>query len=196
MTTEPSFEPIQSRRAFSFVDLVLTTTVTLLLAGVVSPRSADTTDEARSARIVALTLHLQGAVEAYHEDTGELPREFSGYQGSAFHHLAKNPEVAGWDGPYIEAPIDRTWNPAGGQVHLHSTAHHAVNEDYDLDGDGAADTSREDACSISFWGIGAGLARKVDATLDGEVSNVDWMDSGRVEYRPTEYLLSVMVRRR
>ena len=117
MTTEPSpFEPIQSRRAFSFVDLVLTTTVTLLLAGVVSPRSADSTDEARSARIVALTLHLAGCGGGpSHEDTGELPREFSGYQGSAFHRLAKNPGIAGWGGPYIEAPID-PWpgDPAGG----------------------------------------------------------------------------------
>ena len=193
MTTEPSVEPIQSRRAFSFVDLVLTTTVTLL-AGVVSPRSVDSTDEARSARIVALTLHLEGAA-AFDEDTGELPREFSGYQGSAFHRLAKNPGIAGWGGPYIEAPIDRTWNPAGGQVHSTSTARHAVNEDYDLDGDGAADTSREDACSISFWGIER-VSRGVDAALDGQMQSVDWMDSGRVEYRPAEHLLSVMVHRR
>ena len=59
-----------------------------------------------------------------------------------------------------------------------------MNEDYDLDGDGAADTSREDACSISFWGIGAGLAREVDAALDGQMPSVDWMDSGRASTGP------------
>lgn len=196
MSSHDSHQPRANRRAFSFVELVLTTTVTLLLVGVVSTRSGNVTDAARSAEIVTLTGGLEQAVEAYFEDTGALPREYSGYQGSTFHRLSKNPGVAGWDGPYVEAPIDRSWNPAGGQVHLYPTARHAVNEDYDLDGDGAPDVFREDACSISFWGIGEGLARKVDAALDEGVSSADWKDSGRVEFRPTEHLLSVMVHRR
>ena len=81
-------------------------------------------------------------------------------------------------------------------MHVYPTARHAVNEDYDLDGDGSADVLREDACSISFWGIGDGLARRIDAALDEGVSGVDWMNTGRVEFRPTEHLLSVMVHRR
>lgn len=178
------------------VEFFLTTTVMLLLVGVVSTRSGDVTDEARSSEIVELTEVLEQAVQTYHLDTGELPREYSGDQGSTFHRLFDNPGVTGWAGPYVEAPVDRSWNPAGGQVHVYPTARHAVNEDYDLDGDGAADVLREDACSISFWGIGDGLARRIDAALDEGVSGVDWMNTGRVEFRPTEHLLSVMVHRR
>ncbi|MEE2939061.1 MAG: hypothetical protein VX460_01620 [Planctomycetota bacterium] len=196
MTSHASRQPAAGRRAFSVVELFLTTTVMLLLVGVVSTRASDVTDEARSAAIVELTEGLEGAVEAYHEDTGELPREYSGYQGSTFHRLSKDPGVVGWAGPYVEAPIDRSWNPAGGQVHLYSSARHAVGEDYDLNGDGAMDVAREDACSISFFGVGEGLARRVDAALDGEVPSRDWRDSGRVEFRPAEHLLSVMVHRR
>ena len=55
---------------------------------------------------------------------------------------------------------------------------------------------REDNCTIFFWGIGEELAGRADAALDGEVSSGDWMNSGRVEFRPAEHRLSVMVRRR
>lgn len=181
-----------SRRGFSLVELVITMTIMTILVGVVSMRAGSMTNKARSAKITSLVDNLKTAVMMYHQDTNQLPREYNGYQGATFHRLSQDPGIDGWEGPYIETPINRTWNPAGGQVHLYPNARHAVNNDYDLDGDGTADVARPDACSISFWGVDEELAQKVNDALDEGLPG-DWMNSGRVEYRSANRILSVMV---
>lgn len=179
-------------RGFSLVELVITMTIMTILVGVVAMRAGSMTDKARVAKIVSLAENLKTAVMMYHEDTTQLPLEYNGYQGANYHRLSQDPGLTGWDGPYLEGPINRTWNPTGAQVHLYNRAAHARNNDYDLDGDGTADVANADGCSLSFWGIDQDLAERIDAALDEGIAG-DWTNAGRVEYRASNRILSILV---
>lgn len=188
----PRTRPRPAQSGFSLLELVITMTVMTILVGVVSLRAGSVTDKARAARIVSLVDNIKPAIVLYQDDTGQLPREYNGFQGGTFHRLSQDPSVNGWQGPYIETPINRTWNPTGGQVHLYASAATAVGNAFDLDGNGTVDVANNDACCLSLWNVGENLAEMVDRAYDQDVS-ANWTDSGRVEYQPASRLLTVLV---
>lgn len=186
---------LQARKGgFSLVELVITMTIMTILVGVVSMRANGMTDKARAAKIVSVVGGLRTPVMMYHQDTNQLPREYSGRQGGTFHRLSIDPGITNWDGPYIETPITRSWNPTGELVHMYNQAvpNHTGNNGFDLDGDGTQDVDQFDAVTIVFWGIDEPVAEKVDRAFDAMLPG-NWMDAGRVEYRANNRRLAVMV---
>lgn len=186
--------PTARRGGFSLVELVITMTIMTILVGVVSMRASGMTDKARAAKIVEVVETLKTPVLLYHEDTGQLPREYSGWDGASFHRLTADPGVTGWDGPYLEDPIRRSWNPTGGQVHLF---HYVVNsytggDGFDLDGDGTAEVQGSSGAMITFWNVDEAVAAKVDAAFDEGLAG-QWSTTGRVEYQPTSRRLSFLL---
>lgn len=183
-----------SRSGFSLVELVITMTIMTILVGVVSMRASGMTDKARAAKIVSTIENLRTPVTLYQQDTNQLPREYSGYQGATYHRLSQDPGITGWDGPYITDPIRRSWNPTGGLVHMYNTipAAYANNNGFDLDGDGSTDVIGNTGCILVFWTISPEVAEKVDRAFDESLPGT-WSDAGRVEYQESSQRLSILL---
>lgn len=181
-------------RGFSLVELVITMGIIVILVGVVSMRSAGLSDKARSSKIIAAVENLTTPVMLYHQDTGQLPTEYSGWQGATYHRLSADPGLQGWDGPYISDPIRRSWNPTGGSVHVFNyvVPQYAGNNGIDVDGDGVADVSGSEGSIITFWDVSEDVALKVNAAFDEGLPG-NWSDAGRVEYQATERRLTVLL---
>lgn len=191
--TRPSFHR-RKNAGFSLVELVITMTIMTILVGVVSMRASGMTDRARAAKIVSTVQNLRTPVTLYHQDTDQLPREYSGFQGATNHRLSQDPGITGWDGPYITDPIRRSWNPTGGQVHMYSTipAAYASNNGFDLDGDGTTDVIGNEGCILVFWECDIEVAEKVDRAFDDQLPGT-WTDAGRVEFQEASRRLSVLL---
>ncbi len=172
-------------------------TIMTILVGVVSMRASGMTDKARATKIVNTVENLRTPVLLYHQDTNQLPREYSGWQGATYHRLSQDPGVANWDGPYIEDPIRRSWNPTGGQVHLYNNIvnSYANGNGFDLDGDGTTDVTGAEGCMITFWEVDEGVAEKVDRAFDDSLPGT-WTDAGRVEYQLSSRRLSFLLLQR
>ncbi len=183
-----------SRSGFSLVELVITMTIMTILVGVVSMRASGMTDKARAAKIISTIENLRTPATLYQQDTNQLPREYSGYQGATYHRLSQDPGVAGWDGPYITDPIRRSWNPTGGQIHLYDTipASYAGNNGFDMDGDGSTDVIGNQGCVLTFWSIDPDVAEKVDRAFDEALPGT-WYDAGRVEYQEASLRMTVLI---
>ncbi|MEM6863451.1 MAG: hypothetical protein AAF627_22150 [Myxococcota bacterium] len=165
-----------------------------VLVGVVSMRANGMTDKSRAAELVETIESLREPTSRYFQDTGQLPREYSGYQGATYHRLALDPGVEGWNGPYIDEPIRSAWNPTGGNVHVYNYAvhRHTGDDGFDLDGDGQADVTGTDACMISFWQVQPGVAELVDRAFDDGIPG-SWTSGGRVEYQVNSLRLAVLL---
>lgn len=196
MTAAMAKTPPRTRRnrGFSLVELVITLTIMTILVGVVSMRSSGVTDRARATKIVETVEALRTPVMLYHEDTGQLPREYSGWTGASFHRLSADPGVAGWEGPYIEGPIRRAWNPTGAQVHLFSyvVPGYTGGNGFDLDGDGSTDVTGNQGAMITFWNVEPDVATRVDSSFETGAPGA-WQDTGRVEYDAAQRRLSVLL---
>ena len=196
MKHTPMHRPTNTRSngGFSLIELVITMTIMTILVGVVSMRASGMSDRARSAKIISTVQNLSTPVTLYQQDTDQLPREYSGFQGSNFHRLSQDPGIDGWDGPYITDPIRRSWNPTGGQVHLYNTlpAAFANNNGFDKDGDGTTDVIGNEGCVLTFWEIEENVAEKVDRAFDEALPGT-WTDAGRVEYQAASRRLTVLL---
>lgn len=181
-----------ARSGFSLVELVITMTIMSILVGVVSMRANGVTNKARAAKIISVVEGLRTPVMLYMDDTNQLPLEYSGYTGANFHRLSQDPGINGWQGPYIESPISRSWNPTGNLVHMYATANYANNNGYDMDGDGTTDVIGNEGCGIIFWGIDQEIAERVDRAFDDQLPG-NWMDAGRVEYNAGARRMSILL---
>ncbi|MGK0484015.1 MAG: prepilin-type N-terminal cleavage/methylation domain-containing protein, partial [Planctomycetota bacterium] len=175
----PSSQATDRRAGFSLVELVITMTIMVILVGVVSMRATGVTDKARSTKIINTIESLMAPVMLYHQDTGQLPREYSGWQGSTYHRLSVDPGVEGWDGPYVSEPIRRSWNPTGGSVHVFDSvvAGYTNNNGIDLDGDGTGDVTGTNGAIMTFWDVDEDVAEKVNRAFDDGITG-NWMDAG------------------
>ncbi len=182
------------RSGFSLVELAITMTIMAILVGVVSLKATGATDKARSTKIIETVENLMKPVMLYHQDTGQLPTEYSGWQGSSYHRLSTDPGVEGWNGPYISDPIRRSWNPTGGSVHVFNyvVAGYTNENGIDLDGDGHADVTGTNGSIMTFWDVDEKVAAKVNAAFDKGLSG-DWHDAGRVEYQALERRLTCLL---
>lgn len=166
-----------------------------LIVGVVSMRATGADDDEQGAQIAQSIGRLTRPVLLYHEDTGELPREYAGWDGASFHRLNMDPGTEGWRGPYLDEPLTRSWNPTGGQVHLfdYVVPEHTGGDGFDLDGDGGTDVSGSGGAMMTFWNVSEAAARVVDEAFDGDDVTDGWMHSGRVEYLPERRRLSFLL---
>jgi prepilin-type N-terminal cleavage/methylation domain-containing protein len=190
----PKFGATNHRSGFSLIELVITMTIMVILVGVVSMRATGVTDRARSTKIIATIESLETPVMLYHQDTGQLPTEYSGWQGASYHRLSADPGVTGWDGPYISDPIRRSWNPTGGSVHVFNyvVGGYTNGNGIDLDGDGTGDVAGTNGSIITFWDVEQDVAEKVDRAFDDDVTG-NWQDAGKVEYQAAERRLTYLL---
>ncbi len=169
-------------------------TVMTILVGVVSMRVTDVSAESKSTKIVECIRDLRPRATQYHQDTGRLPREYSGWFGPSFHTLSEDPGTAGWEGPYLDSPIRASWNPCGGQVHIFNYIVDAYTGDdgFDVDANGATDVRESQGSMITFWDVPEDVARKVDEAIDSPTAQ-GWLNAGSIEYQRDEQRLSVLL---
>lgn len=193
-TSRPAGRGTLARSGFSWVELVLTMTIMIVLVGVVSIGSGPAGRGRAVEQILRTEKALRDATERYLGDTGALPREYCGWEGQAFHHLSMDSGAPGWSGPYITGPIQRGWNPSGGQIHVfdYVVSAYAGGNGFDLDADGDRDVEGSRACVLTFWDVDPEAAQGVDQELDGG-SGARWADSGRVEYQQEHRRLTILL---
>lgn len=169
-------------------------TIIVILVGVVSRRVTEVSAESMSSRIVESVRGLRPQVERYHHDTGRLPREYSGWPGQTFHTLSGDPGTPGWNGPYLDGPINASWNPSGSQAHLFNyiVSAYTGGDGFDVDGDRIPDVQEGQGSMMTYWGIQEDVARQVDAAID-TIRAHGWRAHGAVEYQPEQRRLSVLL---
>ena len=99
------------RRGFTLVELLLVLTILAILAGIVIPRIAGRTEEARKTAAKVEITHLVEALSMFEVDNGSFPKGADGLQS-----LMVRPREAQntWKGPYLQlnkAPLDPWGKP-------------------------------------------------------------------------------------
>lgn len=193
---DPAGRGTPARSEFSWIELVLATAIVAVLAGVVSIGSEGASSGAAASRIIRTEEILRAAAEAHLGDTGVLPREYCEWEGAAFHTLWADRGTPGWRGPYLDQPIQRDWNPCGGQIHVfdYVVSAYTGGDGFDLDGDGTCDVEEDRGSVLTLWNIDAGTAERVDSILDEVLG--PWANTGRVEYQETQERLTILLVKR
>ncbi|MBM3251334.1 MAG: type II secretion system protein GspG [Candidatus Omnitrophica bacterium] len=115
---------------FTLVELLLVVTIILILAGMVIPRMAGRTEQARRAAAKAdIETNIAIALDLYELDNGRYPTSEQGL-GALVSKPTSSPEPANWNGPYLKKrkiPTD-PWNRP--YVYVAPGIHNL--EDYDL----------------------------------------------------------------
>lgn len=165
-----------------------------IAAGIVCLRGRGAAPLSRSVRITGALRSLERAAHAHLADTGTLPREYCDREGAEAHLLTRDPGSPGWSGPYLAGPLDRSWNPCGGQVHVFDRVvpAYAGGDGFDLDGDGVPDVDGNRGCIATFWGVDPATAKSVDRAIDASWPGPG-LDSGRVEYQAARGRLTVLL---
>ncbi len=97
------------RRAFTLLEMLLVLVIITALAGVVAPRFARRSEQARITAVLADIATLELALESFEIDTGRYPTTEEGLRA-----LIQEPaNVRQWNGPYIRrgVPSDPWGNP-------------------------------------------------------------------------------------
>jgi general secretion pathway protein G len=107
----PNNDPVprHNRRAFTLIELLLVLVILGVLAGIVVPKFAGRTEQARRAAAVAQIAIFSTALDAFEVDNGYYPKGRNGLQD-----LVQQPrEAPNWKGPYLrgDIPLD-PWNNA------------------------------------------------------------------------------------
>lgn len=115
---------------FTLVELLLVVTIILILAGMVIPRMAGRTEQARRAAAkVDIETNIAMALDLYELDNGKYPTTEQGLQALVA-KPASAPVPSNWSGPYLKKkkiPVD-PWNRS--YFFVSPGAHNP--EDYDL----------------------------------------------------------------
>jgi len=178
-------------RGFSLLELAVVLGVIGLLVGLLVPGVTGSLREGRAARIVDLYGKLARASQAYFTDTERLPIELgtAGDPSPSAHHLCFAQNFAGWNGPYLEAPLTPA-TARGGRVLLLDRTDSALyaTGPFDLLGDGNLTAGRASVLLLSA--IEEGLAKRVDSALDRGLPG-PWESTGRVKYGAGELQILV-----
>jgi general secretion pathway protein G len=115
---------------FTLVELLLVVTIILILAGMVIPRMAGRTEQARKAAAKAdIETNIAIALDLYELDNGRYPTSEQSLR-ALVSKPTSSPEPANWNGPYLKKrkiPAD-PWNRP--YVYVSPGTHNV--EDYDL----------------------------------------------------------------
>lgn len=103
-------QSLSRRRAkggFTLIELVVVIVILAILAAVIVPRFFGRTEDAKIASTVSTIKTLDGAIDMYNADTGSFPADLNA--------LISNPQVKGWNGPYLKnqstVPMDPWGHP-------------------------------------------------------------------------------------
>ena len=115
---------------FTLVELLLVVTIILILGGMVIPRMAGRTEQARQAAARAdIETNIAMALDLYELDSGRYPTTEQGL-GALIRKPSSSPAPTNWNGPYLKkrkTPVD----PWGKAYTYASPGVHNL-EDYDL----------------------------------------------------------------
>ena len=170
-------------RGFTLIEMIGVVAVIGILASVAAPMIFEAIRNARVTAFVEEANALRTAVTNYYNDTGALPNQRPTSAQANQKVLMSNPAaapVAGWNGPYIEKDITNPFSPGSNRG---VWATNNANYQFDLDGDGTADTTRVSVLRMD--GVSAADAQRVSDILDGDGDNTTgttaWFAAGRVK---------------
>lgn len=129
------------QRGFTLMEMIGVVAVIAILASVAAPMIVDSIRNARAAAFVEDVNGLRTAVARFYTDTGRFPTHIPSNTGDGRRLLmtnSANRPVAGWNGPYIEKELVNPF-ATGRYIGVFPTTN--GNQQFDLDGDGNADTS-------------------------------------------------------
>lgn len=138
----------------------------LVLALLVLPAARRVVEARRVARTITDLRRIESAVMRFKADTGRFPVHYADYDPQVYpdlKNLTVEPTVesgiTAWAGPYLDAPARR--NAWGGLTHLYDST-----TQFDLDGDGAADTEGANSFVV-LTGVPSAAATLLDIEFDG-----------------------------
>ncbi len=179
------------RSGFSLLEIIVAVSVLAILAGVVTMRSGALIEKGRAQNVIQTIDALRNACAQYQTDTGQLAFEYAGYP-VASRRLSGTQTLAGWAGPYIDAPFTTTGNPWGGITHLYGTV--TANgwiSGFDVDADGTDDVTGP-GNMLYLTLVTASAAQRIDQVIDKGMG-ADWRTAGRVRYDAAAQRLLVLV---
>jgi len=179
-----------ARAGFSLLEIVIALAVIAMIVGVIAIRSGGVINKGKTLKILQLVDTLKNASVQYHADTNELPWEYSG-DTAVNRKLSGTQTIAGWQGPYIEAPLSSAMHPSYGLIEMHNTSVVNGNDGFDLDGDGTNDVT-SNACTLYLSGITQTDAQAIDSAFDKGIPGT-WSATGRVRWNSTNSDLFVLV---
>ena len=112
----------RARGGFTLIELVVVIVILAILAAVVVPRLFGRTDDAKVSSAITTISAMDNAVSLYNADTTGFPPNLDA--------LITNPQVKGWNGPYLKNQSSVPMDPWG-----HPYAYKAPGEngrDYDI----------------------------------------------------------------
>ena len=173
----------QRQAGFTLMEMIGVVAVIAVLASMATPLIFDAIRNARVTAFVEDVNTIRTAVANYYKDTGEFPTHIVGGTGDASQLLltnATNNPVEGWDGPYLEFEPSNPFT-SGGEFRIEESS--AAGYQFDLNGDGTADTTSVMAVRIA--GVSDTEARKISNILDNDsdvtTGNGAWYAAGRVK---------------
>lgn len=187
---DSSTAPRSRSLGFSLLEIVIAVAVIAMIAGVVVMRSRSVLDKGRSTKVIQLVDMLKKSCITYHSDTGQLPWEYSGYD-AANRKLSGTQTTAGWQGPYLEAPLASSQNPYGGSLHMYATPAVNGNTGFDTDGDATNDVTAN-ACTLWMSGVTQANAQAIDTAIDGTLAGT-WSSAGKVKWDSTNSYLFILL---
>ena len=118
------------KKAFTLVELLLVVTIILILAGMVIPRMAGRTEQARNAAAKAdIETNIAIALDLYELDSGRYPTSEQGLE-ALIKKPTSSPVPVSWNGPYLKKrriPVD-PWK----REYIYASPGIHNLEDYDL----------------------------------------------------------------
>lgn len=137
-----TYKNTKLHRAFTLVEMLLVVTIIGILAALVIPRIAGTSDKARrTAAMADIKGGIKTAIDRYEVDTGGYPKSLNDL-------LARPGDVTGWSGPYLDSlPIDPWQHP-----YVYAFPGRHAPAPYDLYSLGASDQDGN-ADNIGNWQI-------------------------------------------
>lgn len=167
---------------FTLMEMIGVVAVIAILASMATPMIFDAMRNARVTAFLEDVNVARTAVARFYEDTGDFPSHISTSSNANDRQLMANTSsgIGGWNGPYIETELQNPFS-SGAYAAILNTAD--ANYQFDLDGDGAVDTTR-----VSVFRIDATTAeeaRRISDILDsdGDIDTGDeaWYAAGRVK---------------
>ncbi|MBN3040478.1 MAG: prepilin-type N-terminal cleavage/methylation domain-containing protein [Candidatus Omnitrophica bacterium] len=152
-------------KSFTLIELILVIAIISLLTGAIIPVINSAIEDTRVSMIMNTYHTIKVACENFYSDTGLYPFEDPRFN---WLWLSQDPGVVnGWDGPYINRPINSKDNPYGGDVFVnHGVFGFGIGGNF---------------VYLEFDNIPIRIAKKVDKLLDNKVE-ANWRYKGRVQY--------------
>lgn len=95
---------------FTLLEMIMVVIVLVTLAGIAIPLAGSVIEDAKVARAMDFAAKIADACRRYYAETGKAPTDL----GVLWE--APSGGLEGWNGPYIDRPVDASDNPFGGGI--------------------------------------------------------------------------------